>query len=126
MTKRKKKPLKCDFDGCENKSFSSHWVLNRHFERMHASEYPCTICDKTFDSAVLLNKHKKVFIEVFRVIYVLQDFHPKNIYLNIMQDSIPLFKQLNKYVHSAIYNLEQGESSICMLLTNTQMKHHLN
>ena len=118
MTKIEKKTLKCDYDGCANKSFTSKWVLNRHLERMHAEEYPCTKYDKTFDSAVLLNKHKKVFIEVFRVIYVLQDFHPKNIYLNIMQDSIPLFKQLNKYVHSAIYNLEQGESSICMWLTN--------
>ena len=126
MTKIKKKPLKCEFDGCANKSFSSHWVLNRHYERMHAEEYQCTKCDKTFDSAVLLNKHKKVFIEVFRVIYVLQDFHPKNIYPSTMKDSILLFKLLNKYVHSAIYNLAQGESSICMWLINIQMKHHLN
>ena len=126
MTKIKKKVLKCEYDDCANKSFSSHWVLNRHYERMHAEEYQCTKCDKTFDSAVLLNKHKKVFIEVFRVIYVLQNFHPKDLYLIIMQDSIPLFQQLNKYVHSAIYHLQQEESSICMLLTNIQMKHHLN
>ena len=59
MTKLKNKTLKCDYEGCERKSFCSPYVLERHIKRMHASEYPCAICGKRFASATLLNKHKK-------------------------------------------------------------------
>ena len=79
MSKLKNKTLKCDYEGCERKSFCSPYVLERHIKRMHALVYPCAICGKRFASATLLNKHKKVLIEVFHVIYVLQDFHPKDI-----------------------------------------------
>ena len=52
-------PLKCDFVGCENKSFSTQWVLNRHLERMHNSEYLCPDCDQIFETRQQLNEHKK-------------------------------------------------------------------
>ena len=54
-----KAPLKCDFVGCEKKSFSTQYVLNRHMERMHSSEYPCTECDQIFETRDLLTDHKK-------------------------------------------------------------------
>ena len=59
MTKIKKKHLKCDFDGCERKYFSTQWVLDEHLKRMHANEYLCSKCARTFDSASSLNEHKK-------------------------------------------------------------------
>ena len=51
--------LKCDFAGCEKKSFSTQWVLNRHIERMHGSEYKCSVCDQIFESRNQLTEHKK-------------------------------------------------------------------
>ncbi len=52
--------LKCDFAGCEKKSFKTPWVLNRHIERMHGSEYKCSVCDQIFESRNQLTEHKKI------------------------------------------------------------------
>lgn len=52
-------PLKCDFVGCEKKSFSTPWVLSRHIERMHSSEYRCSDCDQIFESRYQVTEHKK-------------------------------------------------------------------
>ena len=96
MNKKKKKTLKCYYQGCERQSFSSKWVLKRHLERLHSDEYQCDKCDKIFNNATSLTKHKKNVHRGF-VCHICFTRFSSEIYLN----------RHHKNFHTAVQAAEQ-------------------